>query len=195
MGIIPAHAGFTRRWCVALRGWRDHPRTRGVYPGVSGRRQIFYGSSPHTRGLRHPVIGNFYYSGIIPAHAGFTAEKRTPVYVAEDHPRTRGVYLLNIDMMVVGEGSSPHTRGLRGSNDDIGAPCRIIPAHAGFTRISTISRSISRDHPRTRGVYPDPDATTWPTSGSSPHTRGLHLWFAWVNDRSRIIPAHAGFTR
>ena len=50
------------------------------------------------------------------------------------------------------------------------------------------------DHPRTRGVYTEPDRVTVPDYGSSPHARGLHR--AGPGDRSglRIIPARAGFT-
>ena len=50
----------------------------------------------------------------------------------------------------------------------------IIPAHAGFTRSSSTSRG--------------------PLGGSSPHTRGLHDPNRDYMERTRIIPAHAGFT-
>ena len=46
------------------------------------------------RGLHPGANYDIKVPGIIPARAGFTAEKRTPVYVAEDHPRACGVYEL-----------------------------------------------------------------------------------------------------
>ena len=92
-------------------------------------------------------------------------------------------------------GSSPLARGLRaglGVSDD---HRRIIPARAGFTRTWPSCPPARADHPRSRGVYlgvlPDALAGT----GSSPLARGLHLDDADRDDRSRIIPARAGFTR
>ena len=73
-------------------------------------------------------------------------------------------------------------------------PCRIIPAHAGFTKIIAQRVVYIRDHPRTRGVY---GPLTWiqaMTSGSSPHTRGLHVPERGGHYEDGIIPAHAGFT-
>ena len=111
---------------------------------------------------------------IIPAHAGFTRSGPCA--------RCRA------------GGSSPHTRGLR-------RPCRrplpcrwIIPAHAGFTASSVPPGGSWPDHPRTRGVYSWAYAPAEPNWGSSPHTRGLRWRPAARTSRSRIIPAHAGFT-
>ena len=70
--IIPACAGFTWRRSTSRRWRRDHPRMRGVYASLTGRRIHRPGSSPHARGLRpvhrpgEPVVR------IIPACAGFT---------------------------------------------------------------------------------------------------------------------------
>ena len=70
----------------------------------------------------------------------------------------------------------------------------IIPAHAGFTGRPGRARRSSRDHPRTRGVYPWAAAMASRRVGSSPHTRGLRLVRKGVLVRVGIIPAHAGFT-
>ena len=173
---------------------RDHPRTRGVY--VTGRRLITsgVGSSPHTRGLQENRWVVYGYRGIIPAHAGFTLILFPGALIISDHPRTRGVYRLSIPPAIVRAGSSPHTRGLLRPQWNEFENARIIPAHAGFTGVGGVGGLGVGDHPRTRGVYPLPDATTWPTSGSSPHTRGLQLHETpWIS-QGRIIPAHAGFT-
>ena len=71
-GIIPARAGFTRPPRLHAGTGRDHPRSRGVYPGpqIRGRRRL--GSSPLARGLR-------VASGV-------------PGNAVMDHPRSRGVY-------------------------------------------------------------------------------------------------------
>ena len=71
---------------------------------------------------------------------------------------------------------------------------RIIPAHAGQTRVRTGRKSRDPDHPRTCGANVRYDNELNQVSGSSPHMRGKRRW---VSERSwclRIIPAHAGQT-
>ena len=50
-----------------------------------------------------------------------------------DHPRSRGVYLLDREGLSVTAGSSPLARGLREDGADARGVHRIIPARAGFT--------------------------------------------------------------
>ena len=91
--IIPARAGFTRPRDQDGHVLRDHPRSRGVYFGLSCDRWQDGGSSPLARGLRRrsprpssgrpgssplarglPVAGapREIIGRIIPARAGFT---------------------------------------------------------------------------------------------------------------------------
>ena len=51
-GIIPARAGFTRRWWSRRTLMRDHPRSRGVYAWGDYADSVGTGSSPLARGLR-----------------------------------------------------------------------------------------------------------------------------------------------
>ena len=95
---------------------------------------------------------------------------------------------------LLGLGSSPLARGLHGRRRFPASSGGIIPARAGFTRSSTRRRSRSRDHPRSRGVYPA--FFTWAVTvpGSSPLARGLHLSSDKSWSKVGIIPARAGFT-
>ena len=192
--IIPARAGFTRRWCGAPRGWRDHPRTRGVYRTTSTRPSHKAGSSPHARGLRRNQLPMVKEVGIIPARAGFTPRSPQRVTASWDHPRTRGVYQTKPEQSVTPEGSSPHARGLRRCRTVRDVRQGIIPARAGFTIPQRCSSLCSWDHPRTRGVYiADPKAADR-ARGSSPHARGLQRPPPSGPAKPRIIPARAGFT-
>ena len=150
--------------------------------------------TPHARGLHPWPARRHQVHGIIPAHAGFTPSTTGAATGWSDHPRTRGVYFPMPRHKARRRGSSPHTRGLlRGlpaSAHDNG----IIPAHAGFTILSWIAGGGLRDHPRTRGVYTGIFGVKPPVTGSSPHTRGLHLSSSANPFVGRIIPAHAGFT-
>ena len=193
-GIIPAHAGFTAR-CPCRVWWRgDHPRTRGVYARSDTAAAPDRGSSPHTRGLLAVHVHVAGAGGIIPAHAGFTRLPAPRSARPGDHPRTRGVYVARAFRRRATVGSSPHTRGLRESLPYPRRRGRIIPAHAGFTPPAPPGPPALPDHPRTRGVYAPGAMRVVTTSGSSPHTRGLHGGRGPAGAGGRIIPAHAGFT-
>ena len=133
-GIIPARAGFTvpRRTCAY--GWRDHPRSRGVYPPATSTNGPSPGSSPLARGLHgnsDVVIENV---GIIPARAGFTRTLKRMYRQGRDHPRSRGVYLPTASVACDKAGSSPLARGLLLNGSACLILLRIIPARAGFTQ-------------------------------------------------------------
>ena len=153
MGIIPARAGFTFPAPGRLRSWRDHPRSRGVYPPTVAP------ASP--------------WPWIIPARAGFTHRGRRPCTARADHPRSRGVYWPRSSRSLSPRGSSPLARGLRETLAASGEGQRIIPARAGFTTSRTTRSNDGRDHPRSRGVYPSASSTSPGTAGSSPLARGL----------------------
>ena len=192
--IIPAHAGFTEFRGHGLLGLWDHPRTRGVYLRGYRIALVKTGSSPHTRGLPHFLNQPVVFSGIIPAHAGFTHARQGVIMSVKDHPRTRGVYSVGGSTLSAWHGSSPHTRGLLDQEIAKGVPGRIIPAHAGFTSIDRVYPAEDADHPRTRGVYFLSYRGRSAGDGSSPHTRGLQARQVIIDRRVRIIPAHAGFT-
>ena len=76
VGLIPAHAGSTRRFAgLHLRG-RAHPRSRGEHAIPDIPRVFKRGSSPLTRGA--PKRGTIAHNviGLIPAHAGSTTSDR-----------------------------------------------------------------------------------------------------------------------
>ena len=72
-GIISARAGFTGLGRRAQRRWRDHPRSRGVYPSLLVTTPRVEGSSPLARGLHRRARQTHNRKRIIPARAGFTS--------------------------------------------------------------------------------------------------------------------------
>ena len=193
-GIIPARAGFTRPATPATGAGRDHPRSRGVYPGRSRSPACAPGSSPLARGLRrcgHGVAGRL---GIIPARAGFTRSGRRRRAARRDHPRSRGVYASKVLNLFPDWGSSPLARGLRAAAPRPTCSTGIIPARAGFTRRAATPSPPCWDHPRSRGVYICPGVRWIVPSGSSPLARGLLRPGHSEGNPLRIIPARAGFT-
>ena len=153
------------------------------------------GSSPLARGLlRVPVMLDDSF-GIIPARAGFTRGLGGSGVHLGDHPRSRGVYNHIPCIQIKRSGSSPLARGLLDGHGGNIRRTRIIPARAGFTIWMTGAASRSQDHPRSRGVYFLGRFFTTFYPGSSPLARGLHARRLAELDRTRIIPARAGFTR
>ena len=91
-GIIPARAGFTTTKDFFVVADKDHPRSRGVYLPVPLVPALTSGSSPLARGLLGMLGKTSWWTGIIPARAGFTNYHRFLYCDTEDHPRSRGVY-------------------------------------------------------------------------------------------------------
>ena len=195
---------------------RDHPRSRGVYLGMSHSLAEIIGSSPLARGLRaRPMLGGHCplgssplarglrrgvrrrhdYRGIIPARAGFTPVGVVGPRGEADHPRSRGVYERTDPYWDSRPGSSPLARGLLAPRQIRGDGRGIIPARAGFTVAAAHARPRHPDHPRSRGVYVCPRLRRVRVPGSSPLARGLLSSSLERNINARIIPARAGFTR
>ena len=131
--IIPARAGFTPPlWPQISNPW-DHPRSRGVYQGMTHAEIAKEGSSPLARGLRWRPRMRSEVRRIIPARAGFTLGGHLPRLEGLDHPRSRGVYLDVSGIEGSDVGSSPLARGLLGRDRPRRRGVRIIPARAGFT--------------------------------------------------------------
>ena len=112
-----------------------------------------------------------------------------------DHPRSRGVYSEAAHRRVGAPGSSPLARGLRWLREHDYYLGGIIPARAGFTPHARDAAPPPKDHPRSRGVYPDQRVRALCLWGSSPLARGLPVHLERGLRRLRIIPARAGFTR
>ena len=72
-------------------------------------------------------------------------------------------------------GSSPLARGLLVPAPDEELEGRIIPARAGFTLLESQLFIVTRDHPRSRGVYVAKAFCEARISGSSPLARGLRI--------------------
>ena len=152
------------------------------------------GSSPLARGLPAREELEMTSVRIIPARAGFTDRAPAPRRDSPDHPRSRGVYSLVQPAPERIQGSSPLARGLPWRIWPGCSRLGIIPARAGFTRLSQWSHEVPPDHPRSRGVY-----YLWTDAGqfgagSSPLARGLQEPSRRARAPGRIIPARAGFT-
>ena len=214
--IIPARAGFTRSSPPGPGRSEDHPRSRGVYSRNQLATVSMVGSSPLARGLRDVGDDRWGAAGIIPARAGFTTWSRARTCIPTDHPRSRGVYVRMSKDEGADRGSSPLARGLHPAAQICLLHDGIIPARAGFTLRTPSSSLLTRDHPRSRGVYPDPrqgqdrkhriiparagftqnyGASPMTRHGSSPLARGLRQLPGQRVQGQGIIPARAGFTR
>ena len=153
------------------------------------------GSSPHVRGTRPLLPGVASMPGIIPACAGNTPLRLSPLRPVWDHPRMCGEHQWFAGGEVGLLGSSPHVRGTLSTLPAMRRPPGIIPACAGNTRIRE-SDSIWRwDHPRMCGEHAETRNHQPDDRGSSPHVRGTPGLILPDGKRLGIIPACAGNTR
>ena len=173
IGLIPAHAGKTRRRRPASPVRWAHPRSRGENKALGAEK---------TR-LR-----------LIPAHAGKTENDPYSDETLRAHPRSRGENLCPVPPALLTWGSSPLTRGKPVELDTRPGLGGLIPAHAGKTRAGSRSRSYSWAHPRSRGENSPYRSQRRVYLGSSPLTRGKRTLGGATLPRARLIPAHAGKT-
>mgnify|MGYP006926343944 CR=1 FL=1 len=131
--IIPAYAGSTVAAGAPFGISRDHPRIRGEHDDSDQYVIDGLGSSPHTRGARHPGARVVVVERIIPAYAGSTAAVLPAGGRVGDHPRIRGEHASCCALMLFAVGSSPHTRGAPQLRRRPPRRPGIIPAYAGST--------------------------------------------------------------
>ena len=192
--FIPAHAGNTHSLRSKTHSQTVHPRSRGEHCRSVARAGAPRGSSPLTRGTR---LRAFQYQPdhrFIPAHAGNTIDKIAIRILITVHPRSRGEHVTGRHRNDSQTGSSPLTRGTRKGHLLHEFIPRFIPAHAGNTTRSPVTRTFWTVHPRSRGEHAAFQSRAGIRAGSSPLTRGTHL-ADWRRARNwRFIPAHAGNT-
>ena len=176
-GLIPAHAGKTRRDARTHAPHEAHPRSRGENRFVRDLRVHPCGSSPLTRGKPRADYRRLSGRGLIPAHAGKTGPPSSWAMLDEAHPRSRGENVLPRLPSALLAGSSPLTRGKRAACSSVRRARRLIPAHAGKTSKPGAAKSAAKAHPRSRGENAGAAMSASRTSGSSPLTRGKRAPF------------------
>ena len=172
--LIPAHAGKTGGECGHHLVAPAHPRSRGENVVRENLCRNPSGSSPLTRGKPVRVGHAYWWSGLIPAHAGKTSsltDRQTP---RPAHPRSRGENQHDGPVTVEAHGSSPLTRGKRCLVWSARFFDGLIPAHAGKTGPTVGAGPPRGAHPRSRGENHAWARTVAIWLGSSPLTRGKH---------------------
>ena len=152
------------------------------------------GSSPLTRGKLEIPHQGLAARGLIPAHAGKTPQPGLMAPTIRAHPRSRGENRLLGGSCYCASGSSPLTRGKPASWGVMLLRLRLIPAHAGKTRLMSAGMIQARAHPRSRGENIADSAPDRSSRGSSPLTRGKRPTCRCCQATHRLIPAHAGKT-
>ena len=194
VGIIPAHAGNTRRGKCHRAVVRDHPRACGEHSADHRRHRPNRGSSPRMRGTPHGRVPCERRPGIIPAHAGNTCRSVGSLPYPWDHPRACGEHELTLFENGLVLGSSPRMRGTLDVERRGQRLHGIIPAHAGNTVGVLRAFMAPRDHPRACGEHSTTRSFTHYFEGSSPRMRGTLFDEGVVDSYRGIIPAHAGNT-
>ena len=194
IGLIPAHAGKTRRRSRARRPRGAHPRSRGENGVWATSRSRRRGSSPLTRGKLIGQARTQLRHRLIPAHAGKTSSHWSTNIERTAHPRSRGENLGVPAPRVNTAGSSPLTRGKR-TAEAVQVLCQgLIPAHAGKTWRRIVWASLRSALPRSRGENARMSVAVTDSGGSSPLTRGKQQQSSLQFRTVRLIPAHAGKT-
>ena len=153
-GLIPAHAGKTRKRTRPHRRPRAHPRSRGENQDENIINLSKQGSSPLTRGKLARAERRRGGERLIPAHAGKTEATALVSEANTAHPRSRGENDFLRAIFRAHPGSSPLTRGKPLCRVRDTRSVGLIPAHAGKTGPPARSPPGSGANPRSRGENP-----------------------------------------
>ena len=192
--FIPAGAGNTSPLAPRRPDRPVHPRGRGEHWSLRMRSALASGSSPRARGTPHHAVSNPVQRRFIPAGAGNTPDGVRPNRKPSVHPRGRGEHQNSSKMQYPEPGSSPRARGTRPQARIQALRCRFIPAGAGNTTHSRISRTSPTVHPRGRGEHGVAWMRRHSPGGSSPRARGTPVRCGQLLHQERFIPAGAGNT-
>ena len=132
-GLIPAHAGKTRRPQSQFMAIRAHPRSCGENEVGACAASWPRGSSPLMRGKLGPRRRRSARPRLIPAHAGKTWLGCESAKTVGAHPRSCGENSTSDEKPARGMGSSPLMRGKRTTTSLRSMRWGLIPAHAGKT--------------------------------------------------------------
>ena len=171
-GLIPAHAGKTVASQNKAGEVGAHPRACGENSTNDVTASLMRGSSPRMRGKPSRDDTGATHAGLIPAHAGKTREFREASERTGAHPRACGENSHKRSLQLILAGSSPRMRGKRPPWAGCLSTVRLIPAHAGKTKASTIRTPAWRAHPRACGENSGTDPSLLYVEGSSPRMRG-----------------------
>ncbi len=171
-GLIPAHAGKTTLFAPVKGSEEAHPRACGENSSASSVWLGQWGSSPRMRGKLTRTSWRRISSGLIPAHAGKTGERRHMRFVGRAHPRACGENIAPALDDITVAGSSPRMRGKRHRVAFTPYASRLIPAHAGKTTRQLWEHSQVRAHPRACGENQAVFENYVMPAGSSPRMRG-----------------------
>ena len=192
--LIPACAGKTSPPSARWAKPRAHPRVCGENTSSHAVPSEVAGSSPRVRGKHHPRAPRHRRPRLIPACAGKTVRVLAVRSAAEAHPRVCGENLLLLSRIARPAGSSPRVRGKQSGGVLSHGGLRLIPACAGKTPMSPLSRRTARAHPRVCGENWAGLRPTILLMGSSPRVRGKHAGRPPNHPGQRLIPACAGKT-
>ena len=193
--LIPAHAGKTQFFALAMKVKQAHPRACGENCVNSGAPKQRSGSSPRMRGKPRRSLRIDVSTGLIPAHAGKTQQALLLPRLPRAHPRACGENAASAAREKEEKGSSPRMRGKPKQSCFIFSCEGLIPAHAGKTSIEGTTLTTGRAHPRACGENFTSLKTLPRSLGSSPRMRGKRLSRLYRGQARGLIPAHAGKTK
>ncbi len=190
--VLPAHAGMVPlgRSAGTLSGCA--PRARGDGPSPACVEYHIARCSPRTRGWSPEGDGCPAWSPVLPAHAGMVPIRAYTDTAKLCAPRARGDGPWEAETGRTRVLCSPRTRGWSQRATGCGRRSPVLPAHAGMVPWMGCRRCAAGGAPRARGDGPDPRSCTKTSLGCSPRTRGWSHHPRPSNQRSGVLPAHAG---
>ena len=140
------------------------------------------------------IVAWFELHGLIPARAGKTRGKASPLRAQPAHPRAGGENVVRENLCRNPSGSSPRGRGKHSNSGIRRHRLRLIPARAGKTWNHSTTTDTAAAHPRAGGENDLTEPIIELMPGSSPRGRGKHRRPSGQVNGPGLIPARAGKT-
>ena len=128
------------------------------------------GSSPHTWRIQIKAKTSGGKQGIISTYVENTRCSNTIRWRGRDHLHIRGEYVNKITLLLINQGSSPHTWRILASVLALLMLDRIISTYVENTKLSLLKYQMEQDHLHIRGEYSLMLIQHKRIWGSSPHT-------------------------
>ena len=154
-----------------------------------------WGLSPHVRGNHDRATDQLVPLRSIPACTGKPFGQSRWRQGSAVYPRMYGETRRAEVMMVAASGLSPHVRGNHHGQDRHADPRGSIPACTGKPPASRIRERIKEVYPRMYGETAPIAASSFSTTGLSPHVRGNHRLIGSRSIGGGSIPACTGKPR
>ena len=193
--VFPSRGGMVRRKQSRNRHQSRFPLTRGDGPcdGVSCAVLDLF--SPHAGGWSERLRLPHRPRSVFPSRGGMVRRKSRGAHETSSFPLTRGDGPARMNGLRPVPEFSPHAGGWSAAHRFAPESEDVFPSRGGMVRHHPKPRDRHRGFPLTWGDGPEPDPSTKPAAGFSPHAGGWSGDDLFDGAGRAVFPSRGGMVR